>query len=44
MSDSLRMRCTQQEGGKGGDGGEGMEWHSDGANGEFTMLMSLTGW
>ena len=44
MSDSLRMRCTQQEGVEGGDGGEGMEWHSDGANGEFTMLMSLTGW
>lgn len=43
MSDSLRMKCTQQEGEEGGDGGEGMEWHSDGAKGEFTMLMSLTG-
>ena len=24
-------------------GGEGMEWHSDGSKGEFTMLMSFEG-
>lgn len=25
-------------------GGEGMEWHSDGSKGEFTMLMSFEGY
>ena len=25
------------------NGGEGMEWHSDGGEGEFTLLMSLSG-
>ena len=24
-------------------GGEGMEWHSDGSKGEFTMLLSFKG-
>jgi hypothetical protein len=29
--------------GRGQQHGEGMEWHSDGSEGEFTMLMSLSG-
>ena len=37
LPDSFGTLYGQQE------GGEGMEWHSDGAKGEFTMLMSFSG-
>ena len=33
----------KEEFGMTSNGGEGMEWHSDGGEGEFTLLMSLTG-
>lgn len=37
---SLTRKATESNG-SGVDYGEGMEWHSDGAEGEFTMLMGL---
>ena len=33
----------KEEVGMTSNGGEGMEWHSDGGEGEFTLLMSLSG-
>ena len=40
---SERCLIVFHDAGKEGIGGEGMEWHSDGAEGEFTILMSFTG-
>lgn len=37
------MEEEKEEMGDQESGGEGMEWHSDGSKGEFTMLLSFKG-